>query len=61
MAIVEQALIIDPDNARALFDKARILLETNRVEQALPILQQIADGNSVFSGPAQGLLGLEQP
>ncbi|MEO1288467.1 MAG: tetratricopeptide repeat protein [Chloroflexota bacterium] len=60
LALIEQALIIDPDNPRALFDKARVLLETNRTEQALPLLQQLADGNSVFAGLAQGLLEREQ-
>ncbi len=57
---IEQALAIQPDNPRALFDKARIFLETDRVAEAIPLLQQVANGESVFAGPAQGLLDREQ-
>lgn len=60
LALIDQALAIQADNPRALFDKARIFLETDRVSSAIPLLQQLANGNSVFAGPAQGLLDREQ-
>ena len=60
LALIDQALAIQVDNPRALFDKARIFLETDRVSSAIPLLQQLANGNSVFAGPAQGLLDREQ-
>lgn len=60
LVLIDQALAIQSDNPRALFDKARIFLETQRTSSAIPLLQQLANGNSVFAGPAQGLLDREQ-
>ena len=60
LALIDRALAIQADNPRALFDKARIFLENDRVSSAIPLLQQLANGNSVFAGPAQGLLDREQ-
>lgn len=57
--LINQALIIDPTNPRALFDKARIFLDTNRIDEALSLLEQLINSNSVFAGPAQGLLERE--
>lgn len=56
LVLVNQALAIEADNPRALFDKARILLETNRNNEAIPILEQLVAGDSVFADPAQRLL-----
>jgi|GEM_PF-1308925 len=59
LALVEEALALDPTNPRALFDKARIYLETDRAELAIPLLEILAEGDSVFAGPARGLLERE--
>lgn len=56
LALIEEALALDPTNPRALFDRARIYLETDRRDLAIPLLEILADGDSVFAGPAQGLL-----
>ena len=56
LAMVEQALDMDADNPRALFDKARILQETGRAEEARPILEQLAAGDSPFAAIAARLL-----
>lgn len=57
--LINQALVIDPTNPRALFDKARVFLDTNQLDEAIPLLQQLINSNSVFAGPAQGLLERE--
>lgn len=55
---IEQALSIDPDYPRALYDKARILLDTGRnPDEAAAILQALAAGDSPFATPARRLLG----
>jgi tetratricopeptide (TPR) repeat protein len=56
LAMVENALSIDPTNPRALFDKARILQETGRAEEARPILEGLAAGDSPFAPVAARLL-----
>jgi tetratricopeptide (TPR) repeat protein len=56
LAEVERALAIDPQNPRALFDRARILLETGRAQQATSLLQQLASGNSPYAPAADRLL-----
>lgn len=56
LAQVETALNIDPDNPRALFDKARILIDIGQSDEATPLLTQLAEGNSVFAEPARRLL-----
>jgi Flp pilus assembly protein TadD len=56
LALVENALLLDPNNPRALFDKARILQETGRAEEARPILEALAAGDSPFAPLAARLL-----
>jgi Flp pilus assembly protein TadD len=56
LTMVEQALSEDPENPRALFDKARILQETGRSEEARPIFEQLAAGDSPFAAIASRLL-----
>jgi tetratricopeptide (TPR) repeat protein len=56
LAQVEAALEADPENPRALFDQARILLDTGRREEALPILETLAADDSGFAILAQRLL-----
>jgi tetratricopeptide (TPR) repeat protein len=56
LAQVETALSVDPDNPRALFDKARILIDIAQIDEAIPLLTQLAEGDSVFSEPARRLL-----
>jgi tetratricopeptide (TPR) repeat protein len=56
LAMVEQALAMEPANPRALFDKARILQETGHSEEARPILEQLAAGDSPFAPIAARLL-----
>jgi tetratricopeptide (TPR) repeat protein len=56
LAAVERALAIDPENPRALFDRARILLETGRTQQAEALFQQLVTGNSPYARAAERLL-----
>jgi tetratricopeptide (TPR) repeat protein len=56
LAQIERALEIDSINNRALFDKARILLETDRQAEAIPILERIAQTYTPFGADAQVLL-----
>lgn len=56
LAQVEEALQADPQNPRALFDKARILLDTGRGAEAVPLLEQLAAGESAFAVLASRLL-----
>jgi len=56
LAQVERALEIDSNNNRALFDKARILVETDREAEAIPILERIAQTYTPFGTDAQALL-----
>lgn len=60
LAQVERALEIDPNNNRALFDKARILVETERQAEAIPILERIAQTYTPFGMDAQALLATLQ-
>jgi len=53
---VERALVIDPINNRALFDKARILLALDRKDEAIPMLERIAQTYTPFGTDAQALL-----
>lgn len=54
--LINQVLAVDPDNPRALFDKSRILLDTDRVDEALPLLEQLVNSNSTFAIPARNML-----
>jgi tetratricopeptide (TPR) repeat protein len=56
LAQVEEALSIDPNNPRAIFDKARILIDLAQNDEAIPLLQQLAEGDSVFAEAARRLL-----
>lgn len=53
---VNQALALDPQNPRALFDRARILLETGQTQQAEPLFRQLASGDSPYAQAAERLL-----
>ena len=54
--LINQVLAVDPDNPRALFDKARILLDTDRSDEAMPLLDRLINSNSSFARPAQNML-----
>lgn len=56
LAQVEAALERDSDNPRALFDKARILIDLAEIDEARPILEDLAEGDSVFANAAARLL-----
>ncbi|MDQ7024271.1 MAG: tetratricopeptide repeat protein [Anaerolineae bacterium] len=53
---VNRALDIDPLNPRAQYDKARILIEVGREDEAVPLLETLAGGDSPFATTAQRLL-----
>ena len=53
---IEHALELDPNNARALLNKAKILLETDRQAEAVPILEHVAQTYTPFGQEAQALL-----
>lgn len=53
---LDLALEQDPNNARALLDKARILLATDRQAEAIPILERVAQTYTPFGQEAQNLL-----
>lgn len=53
---IERALEIDPINPRALFDKARIFIDTDRRAEAIPILQRVATTYTPYGTQAQALL-----
>ncbi len=53
---IEQALALDPTNPRILFDKARVLLELQRLEPARVLLDQIADSESPYAEMASAIL-----
>jgi tetratricopeptide (TPR) repeat protein len=52
---VNRALEADPNNSRAQYDKARILLEIGQTEDAIPLLETLAQGDSPFAATAQRL------
>ena len=54
--LINQVLAADPDNPRALFDKARIFLDTDRADEAIPLLDRLIDSNSSFARPAQNMI-----
>lgn len=56
LAAIDQALALNPQNIRALYDKARILLETGRAAEAVPFLNEIAAGTSLYARDAARLL-----
>ncbi len=56
LTAVDRALSLDPQNPRALFDRARILLETGRTQQAEPLFRQLASGDSPYALAAERLL-----
>ena len=59
---VERALDIAPNNNRALLDKAKILLETGRQAEAVPLLERVAQTYTPYGTDAQALLdSLAQP
>jgi tetratricopeptide (TPR) repeat protein len=53
---VDRALSIDSRNPRAQYDKARILIEVGRADEAKPLLETLAAGDSPFAITAQRLL-----
>jgi tetratricopeptide (TPR) repeat protein len=56
LALIDQALRADADNPRALFDKARILHETGRDDQARALLGSLLTRNDSYAQAAQRLL-----
>lgn len=56
LAAIDEALKIDPNNPRALFYKARILIDTNQKDQAIPLLQQVVELNGLFAEDARRIL-----
>lgn len=53
---IEKALALDPTNPRILFDKARVLIELQRIDPAIPLLEQVADSDSPYAAMAQAIL-----
>lgn len=53
---IEAALAIDTNNMRALYYKARLFIETGSIETAKPLLQQVINADSEFSGDARRIL-----
>lgn len=53
---LEEALVLNPQNIRAQYDKARILLETGRPAEARPLLAAIATGTTIYARDAARLL-----
>lgn len=53
---IEEALKLEPDNPRALYDKARVLVDLNRVEEAVPLLERVSASDSPLAEPAGRLL-----
>jgi Flp pilus assembly protein TadD len=53
---IEKALALDPTNPRILFDKARVLLELQRLEPAQRLLEQVADSDSPYAEMASAIL-----
>jgi tetratricopeptide (TPR) repeat protein len=50
------ALTIDPQNPRALYYRARILLDSNEILAAVPLLQLVVVSNSEFAVESQRIL-----
>lgn len=55
-AIIEEVLQRDSGNARALYYKAQILLDSGAEDEALALLERVASGTSGFAVPARTLL-----
>jgi len=53
---IEIALELDPNNLRALLDKAKILIDTNRQAEAIPLLQRVAGTYTPFGTEAGQIL-----
>ena len=53
---IEHALEIDPNNNRALLDKARVLLDTGRQPEAIPLLERVAQTYTPYGTDAQEIL-----
>lgn len=58
LALVQQALASVPDEPRVRYDYARILMETGRLDEALPILVDLANGDSLYASDAVTLLDI---
>ncbi|MCU0514612.1 MAG: tetratricopeptide repeat protein [Anaerolineae bacterium] len=56
LAKIEEALALEPAHPRALYDKARLLLDVARVDEARPLLAQVAAGSSPYAASAALLL-----
>jgi tetratricopeptide (TPR) repeat protein len=54
--LIAAALAAEPDNPRALYYQARVYIENGEVAQALPLLEQVAAGESPFALLARTLL-----
>lgn len=48
-ALIAAALAAEPDNPRALYYQARVYIENGEIAQALPLLEQVAAGESPFA------------
>ncbi|MBE0689590.1 MAG: tetratricopeptide repeat protein, partial [Anaerolineae bacterium] len=55
-AIIDEVLASDSGNLRALYYKARILLDAGNVDEALPLLERVAGGESEFATSARTLI-----
>lgn len=56
LAEIDRVLSLAPTDARALFYKARILLEIGQTGDAAPLLEFLAEGSSPFAPDAQRML-----
>lgn len=53
---IEEALKLEPGNPRALFDKARVLVDLNRADEAIPLLEQVRATDNPLAEVAGRLL-----
>jgi tetratricopeptide (TPR) repeat protein len=56
LAVLEEVLSLEPDNAHALFYKASILLDSDNEEEAVPLFQRVVALNSAFATESQRIL-----
>jgi tetratricopeptide (TPR) repeat protein len=55
-ALIDEALASDPDNARARYYLARILIDSDAEAEAIPLLQEVVAGGGDFAPLARQLL-----
>jgi len=54
--MIERVLTIEPGNPRALYYRARILIDVGDTEEAIELLERLVGGSSTFAARAAALL-----